>query len=149
VRPVILPSEAARLDQDSTVPIDVLMERAGRAVGLAAVGMGAGYGAKITVLAGPGNNGGDGYVAARLLRERGVGVEILSLAEPGTEPARNARTKALAAGVPISALGSPHSTDLVIDALFGGGFRSGMPGLVNEWIDSAPSATGRSTQSSA
>jgi ADP-dependent NAD(P)H-hydrate dehydratase / NAD(P)H-hydrate epimerase len=139
VRPIILPSEAARLDQDSTVPIDVLMERAGRAVGLAAAGMGARYGTRVTVLAGPGNNGGDGYVAARLLRERGAGVEVLSLAEPGTEPARNARSRARAAGVPISALRSPHPTDLVIDALFGGGFRSGMPRLVNEWIDTAPS----------
>ena len=139
MRPVILPSEAARLDQDSMVPIDVLMERAGRAVGLAAAGMGARYGTKVTVLAGPGNNGGDGYVAARLLRERGAGVEILSLAEPVTEPAQNARSRARAAGVPISALGSPHPTDLVIDAVFGGGFRSGVPGLVNEWIDTAPS----------
>jgi hydroxyethylthiazole kinase-like uncharacterized protein yjeF len=139
VRPVILPSEAARLDQDSTVPIDVLMERAGRAVALAAVGMGARYGATVTVLAGPGNNGGDGYVAARLLRERGAGVEVLSLAEPGTEPARNARSQALAAGVPISAFVSPHPADLVIDALFGGGFRSGIPSPVSEWIDTAAS----------
>ena len=139
MRPIILPTEAARLDQDSTVPIDVLMERAGRAVALAAAGMGARYGTKVTVLAGPGNNGGDGYVAARLLRERGAGVEILALAEPGTEPARNARSRARAAGVPISDLRSPHPTDLAIDALFGGGFRSGMPRLVNEWIDTAPS----------
>ena len=76
-------------------------------------------------------------MAARLLRERGVGVEILSLAEPGTEPARNARARARAAGVPIFALGPPHRTDLVIDALFGGGFRSGLAGAVNDWIDSA------------
>jgi ADP-dependent NAD(P)H-hydrate dehydratase / NAD(P)H-hydrate epimerase len=138
VRPVITPSEAARLDQNSVVPIDLLMDRAGRAVALAAVEMGAGYGTKVTVLTGPGNNGGDGYVAARLLRERGVGVEILSLAEPGTEPARNARAKARAAGVPIFEFGSPHRTDLVIDALFGGGSRSGLPGAVDDWIDSAP-----------
>lgn len=138
MRPVITPSEAARLDQNSLVPIDLLMDRAGRAVALAAVAMGAGYGTKVTVLAGPGNNGGDGYVAARVLRERGVGVEILSLAEPGTEPARNARARARAAGVPIFELGSPYRTDLVIDALFGGGSRSGLPGAVNDWIDSAP-----------
>ena len=100
--------------------------------------MGAGYGTRVTVLAGPGNNGGDGYVAARLLWERGAGVEVLALAEPGTEPARNARVRARAAGVPIIALGSPHRTDLVIDALFGGGSRSGLPGPVNDWIDSAP-----------
>jgi NAD(P)H-hydrate epimerase len=139
VRPVITPSEAGRLDQNSTVPVDTLMERAGRAVALGAVGMGAGYGTRVSVLVGPGNNGGDGYVAARLLRERGVGVEILALSEPMTDPARNAQSRARAAGVPISELGPPHRTDLVIDAIFGGGFRSGIPRFVDEWIDAAPS----------
>jgi hydroxyethylthiazole kinase-like uncharacterized protein yjeF len=137
VRPIITPSEAARLDQNSTEPIDLLMEKAGRSVALAAVGMGAGYGTRVTVLAGPGNNGGDGYVAARLLRQRGVGVELLELGEPGTEPARTAMSRARAAGVRIAALGPPHRTDLVIDALFGGGFRAGMPGVVNDWIEAS------------
>lgn len=139
MRPVITPLEARRLDQNSTVPIDTLMERAGRAVALAAVKMGAAYGTRVSVLAGPGNNGGDGYVAARLLRERGVGAEVLALSEPKTDPARNAMSRARAGGVPISALGSPHRTDMVIDALFGGSFRAGMPRLVNEWIDAARS----------
>ncbi len=139
MRPIITPSEAARLDKESTVLIDLLMERAGRAVALAAVGMGASYGTKVTVLAGPGNNGGDGYVAARLLCERGVGVEILALAEPATDPARSAWFRARAAGIPIFALGSPHRTDLIIDALFGGGFRSGVPGAVIDWIGAANS----------
>jgi hydroxyethylthiazole kinase-like uncharacterized protein yjeF len=138
VRPVITPSEAGRLDQNSTVPIDTLMERAGRAVALAAVEMGAAYGTRVSVLAGPGNNGGDGYVAARLLRERGVGVEVLALAEPTTAPAQTAKSRARAAGVPILALGLPHRSNLVIDALFGGGFRSGIPGSVSDWIDTAP-----------
>jgi ADP-dependent NAD(P)H-hydrate dehydratase / NAD(P)H-hydrate epimerase len=136
VRPIITPIESARLDQASAVPIDTLMERAGRAVALAAVEMGAGYGTRVTVLAGPGNNGGDGYVAARLLRQRGVGVEVLALDEPRTPVARTAMRKAGAAGVPIAALGPPHRTDLVIDAMFGGGLRSGMPPPVREWISS-------------
>lgn len=138
MRPIIAPSEAARLDKNSTVPIDTLMERAGRAVALAAVEMGSGYGTRVTVLAGPGNNGGDGYVAARLLRERGVGVEVLALAEPTTDPARTARSRARAAGASISSFRSPHHTDLVIDAVFGGGLRSGLPTAVTEWIDAAP-----------
>ncbi len=100
MRPIITPSEAARLDEQSDVPIDVLMDRAGRAVALAAVEMGARYGTRVTVLAGPGNNGGDGYVAARLLRQRGVGVEVLFLEEPRTAAARTAMKKAGAAGVP-------------------------------------------------
>ncbi|MGH2393726.1 MAG: NAD(P)H-hydrate epimerase, partial [Candidatus Limnocylindria bacterium] len=78
--PVITPSEAARLDQASPVEVRVLMDRAGRAVAQAAVAMGMAYGKRAVVLAGPGNNGGDGYVAARLLRQRGVGVEVQALA---------------------------------------------------------------------
>ena len=134
MRPIITPIEAARLDQESVVPIDSLMERAGRAVALAAVEMGARYGTRVTVLAGPGNNGGDGYVAARLLRQRGVGIQVLALDEPRTAVARTAMRKAGAAGVPIAALGPAHTTDLIIDAVFGGGLRSGMPAVLHEWI---------------
>ena len=134
MRPIITPIEAARLDQESAVPIDSLMERAGRAVALAAVEMGAGYGTRVTVLAGPGNNGGDGYVAARLLRQRGVGIQVLALDEPRTAVARTAMRKAGVGGVPIAALGPAHTTDLLIDAVFGGGLRSGMPAVLHEWI---------------
>jgi hydroxyethylthiazole kinase-like uncharacterized protein yjeF len=134
MRPIIAPAEAGRLDQNSAEPVEVLMERAGRGVALAAVGMGAGYGTRVSVLAGPGNNGGDGYVAARLLRRRGVGVEVLTLGDPQTAAAIAARELARSAGVPITALGSPHPTDLLIDALFGGGFRAGLPPLVRDWI---------------
>ena len=111
------------------------MERAGRAVALAAVEMGASYGKRVTVLAGPGNNGGDGYVAARLLRRRGVGVEVLVLAEPRTAEASAARDKARSAGVPMHGFRPPHRTDLVVDALFGGGFHAGIPAGVDQWMD--------------
>ena len=68
---VITPDESTRLDAVAAMPIDVLMDRAGLAVALAAVQMGAGYGSRVAILAGPGKNGGDGYVAARYLRRRG------------------------------------------------------------------------------
>ncbi|HSL27142.1 MAG TPA: NAD(P)H-hydrate dehydratase [Acidimicrobiia bacterium] len=132
---MITPAEAARLDDSAGVAVDVLMERAGRAVALAAVRMGAGYGTRVTVLAGPGNNGGDGYVAARLLRQRGVGVGVLALADPRTRPALAMRGRAHASAVPISPMVSPHRTDLVIDALFGGGWRSGLPAVVKDWME--------------
>lgn len=134
--PVITPAEAARLDQASKVPIDELMDRAGQAVAKTAAAMGMAYGSKVAVLAGPGNNGGDGYVTARLLRQRGAGVTVYALGSPRTEVARNAEERAIRAGVKIANLNQPQSVDLVIDALFGGGFRPGTKPEVDAWIES-------------
>lgn len=125
--PVVTGAEAGRMDERAAAPVDVLMERAGLAVALAAVDLGAGYGSRVVVLCGPGNNGGDGYVAARFLRKRGVGVSVQALSEPRTEAARLAAVKARRAGVPVGELQAPAQADLVIDALFGGGFRRGLP----------------------
>ena len=56
----------------------VLVERAGTAVALAALAMlDGGYGRRVVVIAGPGNNGADGLVAARVLRRRGARVTVV------------------------------------------------------------------------
>lgn len=136
---VITPEEAARLDRASSVPVALLMERAGLAVALAAARMGMAYGDRVVVLAGPGNNGGDGYVAARYLRKRGVDVVVHALSVPRTEAAAAAAQAAVQAGVPIRQLGEPVNARLVIDALFGGGVRRGLPEVVRPWLGvSAP-----------
>jgi hydroxyethylthiazole kinase-like uncharacterized protein yjeF len=95
----------------------VLMERAGQAVAEAIEARFAPC--PTTVLVGPGNNGGDGYVVARLLRERGWPVRVEALA-----PARSADAQAAAAAwngavEPFNPRG-PRA-DLIIDALFGAG----------------------------
>ena len=136
--PVLTPEQAAEADRASPVAVETLMERAGLAVALGAVAMGAGYGKRVVVLAGPGNNGGDGYVAARHLRGRGAAVEVHALGTPATEPARRAALSAKRAGVPIRPLSRPVAADLVVDALFGGGFRRGLPITVSGWIASRP-----------
>ncbi len=135
MQPVLTPAASARLDASSSVPGPILMERAGLGVALAAVEMGAGYGTKVTVLAGPGNNGGDGYVAARYLRQRGAAVDVRMLAEAKSDDAVWAAGEALTSGVLIRPLGSPTSTDLVIDALFGSGFRGVLPEVVVPWTE--------------
>lgn len=115
------------------------MDRAGLAVALAAVRHGAGYGKRVVVLAGPGNNGGDGYVAAHYLRRRGVDVEVRALLEARTGPAVLAAERARSTGVPIGRLESPSEADLVIDAVFGGGGRRGIPRELGAWMEtSAP-----------
>ncbi|MCJ7725213.1 MAG: NAD(P)H-hydrate dehydratase [Acidimicrobiia bacterium] len=135
MKPVITPEESARLDAASIEPVTTLMERAGLAVALAAVREGARYGKRVIALAGPGSNGGDAYVAARYLRERGVAAEVRSLGYPRGEhsPARIAGAAAVAAGVPVRPLGEPEACDLVIDGLFGAGFHGSLPDLAAAW----------------
>ncbi len=94
-------------------------------------------GRKVLILAGPGNNGGDGLVVGRHLYNRGAGVEILLTAAPDSyqgDAAVNLKIVS-AAGIPhwvfdadgCSRLaGALDRADLVVDALFGTGFR-GLP----------------------
>ena len=133
MKPVITPEESARLDAAAVDPVETLMERAGLAVALAAVAMGASYGSRVVVLAGPGNNGGDGYVAARYLMKRGVAVEVHALADPKSPGATWAHRSAVEAGVPVREFGGSVEADLVIDALFGAGFRGDLPESVAAW----------------
>ena len=135
VRPVITPDESARLDAASTTPVRDLMARAGLGVAIAASKMGAGYGTRVIILAGPGNNGGDGYVAARILRERGVDVTVRSLGYPtgDASPNRSEAIAAVGAGVTVEDLGDPEPGDLIIDALFGVGFHGTLPARAVPW----------------
>lgn len=130
-------AESARLDAESPVPVGQLMDRAGLAVALEAVAMGIGAGDRVVVLAGPGNNGGDGYVAAHYLARRGVNVRVESLGMPKTLAAADAGARAAASGVGVFDLDRPRPADLVIDAVFGGGSRHGLPDRVREWMEAA------------
>ena len=139
MKPVLTADEYNRVDKAFTGDLIQAMDRAGYAVALAAVRNGAGYGSRVSVLAGPGNNGGDGYVAARYLSERGCHVVVHALGEPKTAEAADAAAKAGASGLRIRPVGEPGDEDLIIDALFGGGVRDGLPEAVLPWIDtSAP-----------
>lgn len=134
---VITPEESGRLDAASPEAVEVLMERAGLGVALTAVRMGVGYGSRVVILAGGGNNGGDGYVAARYLAQRGVQVTVHALGYPrdADSAAGQAHARAIAAGVLVVDLAEPEPADLMVDALFGVGFRGELPDVVLPWLE--------------
>jgi NAD(P)H-hydrate epimerase len=108
------------------IPGMQLMERAGAAV--AAAVQRRLVRPEVLVYCGPGNNGGDGWVAARLLRGRGAAVTVISAAEPTalTGDARGAFEAAERAAVPWQRLESPRAEPerapaVIVDALLGTG----------------------------
>ena len=121
--------QSRQQDAIALVDTNTLLDRAGLAVALQAARLGAGYGSRVATLAGPGNNGGDGYVAARYLAVRGASVDIYPLTDPRTGPTRWARRLAEMEGATIRDWTDPRPADVVIDALFGGGFRGELPDL--------------------
>lgn len=93
------------VDQSAGESVEVLIDRAAHFVARHALEMlGGGYGRRVHIIAGPGNNGADGRQAGKKLQRRGVKVSI---------------------STPNEALPSSlwHQVDLIIDATFGTGFR--------------------------
>ena len=122
---VLLPEEMSRADQltiEAGTPGIVLMERAGAAVAAAAMGLFAG--GLILVLAGPGNNGGDGFVAARILRDRGFPVRVALLGALERLHGDCVLAAGRFAGEVVAATPSVFAgAGLIVDGLFGAGFR--------------------------
>ena len=118
----ILTAAAMRAAEQAAIAggasVETLMERAGEALA-EAVFQYAGN-RPVLVACGPGNNGGDGYVAARHLRKLGIPVRVAALAEPGTDACKWAQkewggwTEELAAVEPAAVL---------VDCLFGTGLK--------------------------
>lgn len=107
-----------------------LMERAGRAVADAICARVA-TGAHVDVLCGPGNNGGDGYVIARVLADRGYGVTLYS-SVPTDRLTGDARAMAERwqgpAHLPERFVKAKEAAAVVVDALFGTGLARPLEG---------------------
>lgn len=94
-----------------------LMDRAGEALGRLALRVASGR--PLVVFAGPGNNGGDGYVAARWLAGQGADVTLVAASEPRTDLARAAATHWT--GQTRSLEGPAQRDSVLLDCLFGTG----------------------------
>lgn len=149
---VVTSAQMVELDRRATerygIPVERLMETAGRRVAQAALDLVPGSRGPVTVLAGKGHNGGDGLVAARQLASRGISVVALLMADETEYSGETGRTlsRAREGGVRIidtSALATGElpralsTAALIVDALFGTGFRGPARGSAAALIDAA------------
>jgi hydroxyethylthiazole kinase-like uncharacterized protein yjeF len=117
-------SAADRAAIEAGTPGRTLMERAGKGVAHA---IEARFSPRRTlVLAGPGNNGGDAYVVARLLSELGFEVRVEALSPPATDDAKAAAAAWGGRAQPLR--GSFGDAELVVDGLFGAGLTRPLSG---------------------
>ncbi|MFN2594528.1 MAG: NAD(P)H-hydrate dehydratase [Actinomycetota bacterium] len=135
MKPLATPEEMAKADQEtiaSGVPAEVLMERAGATVARAVIRvLGARYGKRVVVVCGTGNNGGDGFVAARVLRREGYAVRCLVVGDIAKVKGAAAHHLELMrrrgiASEPFD--GDGVRGDVIVDAIFGTGFHGSAEG---------------------
>jgi hydroxyethylthiazole kinase-like uncharacterized protein yjeF len=126
-------AEADRLTIAGGTPGIVLMENAGLAV---ADAVGALPGKRVVVVAGPGNNGGDGFVAARHLAERGYEVKV-SFVGARAALKGDAAAAAVRWSGPVDAAAPEQlaGCDIIVDALFGAGLDREVSGVARQMIE--------------
>ncbi len=154
MKPILTSTEVRAADAGAAergVGVARLMEAAGRAVALwCRRFLGGAYGRRVVILAGRGNNAGDGFVAARYLSVWGAGVEVWLLGDPermAGEPRENL-DRLVEMGVPVRGYrreafaAALARSDLVVDAVFGTGLKGAPTGEAAEAI-SCLNASGR------
>ncbi len=115
----------------------LLMERAGEAVA-AAAGRMAPVGSRVAVLCGPGNNGGDGFIAARLLSLAGYRVTVfLHGRREALKGDASLAARAWSAQIEMPRRDFAVGYDLIVDALFGAGLDRPIEGEAATLIDGA------------
>jgi len=152
---LVTADQMRRIDQlsaEAGVGTDVLMENAGLAVAQESwMALGTLEGRRIVVLAGPGNNGGDGLVAARYLHEWGAAVQVYLL-KPRSEDDANYR-RLLEGEVSVECAeddgdfakldAALAEADLVVDALLGTGAARPIGGRLAELLSRLARARSR------
>lgn len=129
-------AEADRLAIDAGISGIELMENAGHAVADAAARLYPHGAPQVRVVAGPGNNGGDGFVAARVLADRGFPVRVLLLGDRAKLRGDAAAAAGRWQGPTDPA--TPHGLEgagLVVDALFGAGLDRPVEGEARAMIE--------------
>lgn len=123
-----------RLTIESGTPGIVLMQKAGRAVADCVARRPLGI--KIVLVAGPGNNGGDAFVAARVLRERGYRLRMLLVGDAARLKGDAAEAARQWGGPtePADPAGLADA-DLIVDGLFGAGLDRPVEGLPQAMIE--------------
>lgn len=134
---LLTPDEMASADRETIAagtPGIVLMERAGRAV--ADIVRRIWDGGRIVVLTGPGNNGGDGWVAARLLRDAGYPVVVGAVGHRDQLSGDAAAAASRFSGE-VGSAESMHfdRSGLVVDALYGAGVRLPLKAAASKIIE--------------
>jgi ADP-dependent NAD(P)H-hydrate dehydratase / NAD(P)H-hydrate epimerase len=140
---VLTNAEMAQADQLAIaggVASIALMERAGRAVADAVMARHP-RGLRVTVVAGPGNNGGDGFVAARLLAEHGYRVTVMLVGELAQLKGDAALAAKKWPGGVTDDPGFLATADILIDALFGAGLDRLIEGAARAVIETMSALT--------
>jgi len=146
----ILTVDQMRLAEQSSIRAGMsdftLMERAGLAVAAAVLERMPDYG-RLVIVAGPGNNGGDGFAAAYFLRQRRIPVTVVTLVpvDALTGHTKSHADKARDAGVKIREACSEHCLAelgrwllravMVVDAVFGTGLNRPLQGKMREVVE--------------
>lgn len=143
---VLSVAQARAIDQDAAgrlqMPTVLLMENAARSVAEVARTLGD----RFVILAGTGNNGGDGLAAARHLGRQRCAVHLLAEPSPRSPDAMLQLRILRAAGwqVVVGQLPDPaaHPGAVWIDGLFGTGLDREVTGTAREWIEAFSRACG-------
>ncbi|XWN34525.1 MAG: NAD(P)H-hydrate dehydratase [Devosia sp.] len=142
---LLTPQEMAAADQRTVAagtPIATLMERAGYAVA-DAVAAEITFGVTILVVAGPGDNGGDAFVAARVLKARGFKTRLIDCAGDAGSPAAKAANAAYKGERLRLGEGLTARADIIVDGLFGGGLARPLEGDFARLVAAINASTAR------